>query len=91
MIRSSLVACALVLAACVPVQSAPLPDAEASTMCAHLAALGCAEGQDTACPTTIAKVRAARLIRIDPVCVMQATDRSSVRLCPAIQCPEVAP
>ena len=61
---------------------------EVGAMCSALRVLGCKEGQDRACETKMAQVEAARLIRIDAACILRATDRTSVRSCPSIVCPE---
>jgi hypothetical protein len=92
MIRVAILAIALAAQGCPPSPSPPpsldagaKPVGDASTSsvaaCAHLAALGCAEGTSANCAATIDHVIATRLTRIDVACIIASHDRAAVQAC----------
>jgi len=87
--------CALTACSPTPAPKPPASDAgpepAADDVCTHLLSLSCAEGIDPACARKIGQVQADRLTIWPLRCWAAAPDRSAVRACGAIVCPEPEP
>lgn len=59
----------------------------ASSACEHLAAIGCAEGEDPDCAVVLQHVLDSRLRNVDVGCMCAARDQIEARACPAVVCP----
>lgn len=70
------------------VDATPPPPVEATPFaaCANLGVLRCREA-DVNCVDTIDHVLQKRLTPFDLECVVRATSKEQVRLCPSIRCP----
>jgi hypothetical protein len=96
--RAVWILAAVIALGCVPSSGAPVPDARpvpsASTdaTCEKLKALGCAEGQDPACPRVLANLRIRPIIAINEACVMRAVSATDAAACAGFRCrTEAAP
>lgn len=58
-----------------------------SRACAHLASLGCAEGSESNCATTLEHAMTTHLIAIHPTCLVSAPSKAAARACGGVTCP----
>ncbi len=82
------------LIGCPPVPQPQHRDADAAQLatpvsaCSNLAAQGCLEGADPACPVALAKMIDAGIGGpIDLTCLTSATSKDAARACGGVSCP----
>ena len=55
--------------------------------CANLVRIGCIEGLNDSCVTTIERVQNARITDLHPACLADAMNKAEARACGSVQCP----
>jgi len=82
------IAALVALEACppAPVTIPDSGDTSPAGVCAHLAALTCAEGQAPNCAAVFAHAQDSGLTDLKPACLASATTKEAARKCGSVQC-----